>query len=105
MAQRFKGMPFSGMRVPGQGNRVDAMLHGLQHLLVCAETGRKIRWQVWSPEAVAQQPDREQAQLLHLPGKPGAPFVVVCAGGGYQCIVTYTEGLMAAAELNAAAMG
>ena len=62
MAQRFKGMPFSGMRVPGQGNRVDAMLPGLQHLLVCA-------------------------------------------GGGYQCIVTYTEGLMTAAELNAAAMG
>lgn len=102
MAQRFTGMPFSGMRAPGQECRVDAMVRGLQHLLACAETGRKIRWPVWPPEAVAQQPDRAQAQLLHLPGKPGAPFVVVCAGGGYQCIVTYTEGLTAAAELNAA---
>ena len=46
------------------------------------------------------QPDKNMTKLLYAPGKPGAPFVVVCPGGAYHDVWTISEGVSALAALS-----
>ena len=80
-------------------NRILAGLNRLQEL---AQSGRKLDYTFWSEEDCRREPDRADTGLLFFPGKAGAPFVLLCAGGAYQSVCSALEAFPAAAELNAA---
>ena len=57
-------------------------------------------YDIYTDEEKAKEPDKDNTKLFFFPGKPGKPFMLVCAGGGYATVCSFLEGFPVAARLN-----
>ena len=78
----------------------DSIAFGVNRLLELLDAGTEVVWDIYSPEEKAADPSKENTKLFYFPGKPGAPYAVVCPGGGYNAICVLKEGFTTAAHLN-----
>ena len=96
------GQPLALVRSQ-QGDAVaDAVIAGLERLAELAQTRGDVVREIWTDEEKAEDAGRDGTKLVFFPGRPGAPFVMIAPGGGYNCVCSYLEGFPAAARLNEA---
>jgi acetyl esterase/lipase len=87
-------LPYHGHIDPGTTVRV------LNHMISQVETGKTIFYDFYTDEQKRRDPTREATGLFFFQGKAGAPFAVVCPGGGFSYVGSIHEGFPYALELS-----
>lgn len=82
------------------GNEKCAIIPALEHISELAATGRKLVYSVYPDEQITGNAELKDVKIIHMPGKNGKPFVLVCPGGGYAREWILVEGYPIAARLN-----
>lgn len=73
---------------------------GFERLYTLCSKGHKVFYPLYTAEECRQNPALSKAAMFHFPGKPGAPFVMVAPGGGYEMVCSMFEGFPLANTLN-----
>jgi len=83
-------------------SHVDAndVVGALNHLITEADSGKTIFYDFYSEQQKKQDPARKGAGLFFYRGKPGAPFAIVCPGGGFKYVGSLHEGFPLALEIS-----
>lgn len=71
----------------------EAVVRGLNRLLGEVAEGAEPFVRFYPEEEIRRDPAKANTGLFHLRGRPGAPFALVCPGGGFQYVATLHEGL------------
>jgi acetyl esterase/lipase len=69
-------------------------------LIASVEQGRTVFLDIYSDDAKATDPGKQDTGLFFFPGRPGAPFAIVSAGGGFSYVGSIHESLPYALELS-----
>lgn len=80
--------------------RPDIVVSALNHMIDEVASGRKIFYDFYTEQQKRQDPARNSAGLFFFRGKPGAPFAVICPGGGFSYVGSLHEGFPYAAEIS-----
>lgn len=78
----------------------ESIAYGLSRLFSLIDSGVKVDFDFYTDEEKAADPEKAGTKLFYIPGRIGAPFVVVCPGGGYGAVCSLKEGFTTAARLN-----
>lgn len=78
-----------------------SVIRGLNRLLEEAGSGAEAAFRFYTEEQVRQDPSKAGTVLFLFRGRPGAPFALICPGGGFQYVATLHEGLPVAAAVAA----
>ena len=81
----------------------DSVVEGLEYLRKAAKKGRLV-YRPYSPEERKADPTKRSVNFMHFPGGKNSdqkPWIVVCAGGGYQEVCNAAEGFPIAKRFNA----
>lgn len=78
----------------------EAVASALNRLIDDAARGRTVFYRLYSDAERQQQPARGSTGLFFFRGRPGAPFAVVCPGGGFSYVGTVHEGFPHAAAIS-----
>ncbi len=70
----------------------ETVVPALNRMIDDAAGGRKVFYSLYSAEQMRQDPSRRHTGLFYLRGKPGAPFAVICPGGGFSYVGSVHEG-------------
>lgn len=76
------------------------VVEGIRYAAQLMNAGHCLDYCFRSEEELMRHPDMRNTRLFHFPGKEGAPFILVCPGGGYQSVCSFSEGYPAAKRLN-----
>ncbi|MGX1744282.1 alpha/beta hydrolase [Bosea sp. NPDC055353] len=79
-------------------------LHGLNRLIDDAGQGHQIFFEIYSEAERRAEPDKAHAGLFFLRGRPGAPFAIICPGGGFAYVGSVHEGFPYAAAIDEAGL-
>ncbi|MDL2290629.1 alpha/beta hydrolase [Desulfovibrio sp. OttesenSCG-928-F20] len=79
---------------------VDTVLAGLNHMVDDAAAGKTIFYDFYSEQQKRSDPTKASTGLFFFRGEPGAPFAVVCPGGGFSYVGSVHEGFPYAMELS-----
>jgi len=115
----FEG--FGHLVLPTDGRRLDAAMtldridsllpyHGhidpdttvrvVNHMIDEVEGGQTIFYDVYTEQEKREDPSKATTGVFFFRGEPGAPFAVVCAGGGFVYVGSIHEGFPHALELS-----
>jgi acetyl esterase/lipase len=72
----------------------------LNRMIDEASRGRTVFYRFYSDMEMQQEPARSHAGLFFFRGRRGAPFAVVCPGGGFSYVASVHEGLPHAAAIS-----
>lgn len=100
--ERTYGTPIASLRAEQGDAYADDVMAGLSRLDQIVQTRADVLLDVWSPDEQARDAGKARAKLACFLAEPGAPFVMVVPGGGYNVVCSYLEGYPAATRLNAA---
>ena len=89
-----------GLDPEGFTMRSPVVIEGLEYLRGIINSGVQVAFDIWTDEEKAKDPDKENTKLVYMPGKPGAHFVMVIAGGGFATVCSFLEGYPTAMRLN-----
>lgn len=64
----------------------------LNRMIDDAARGQTVFYRFYSQEQTRQQPAKSNTGLFYFRGKPGAPFAVICPGGGFTYVASLHEG-------------
>ena len=78
------------------GDKADVIVENMIWLKKQCEAGKVRVLDLYTDEEKAADPDKEHTSLIHIPGKPDAPYVIVCSGGAYVSVCNVLEGFPAA---------
>ena len=96
-------MPLSriGSLLPYHSN-VDAetVAGALNRMIDDAARGRTVFYRFYSEAERQREPARDNTGLFFFRGRPGAPFAVVCPGGGFSYVGSVHEGFPHAAAIS-----
>lgn len=87
-------------RIGDYGNERCGILPAIKRIYEVMEEKSQIIYDVYPEEEWEEEPDKEQVKLIHMPGDPDKPFVLVCPGGGYAREWVLVEGYPIAEQLN-----
>ena len=73
---------------------------GYNRLVQIRRTGKRIYYPLWSEEDAAEEPALKERYLVHFAAEEKAPFVIVCAGGGYLGCASMIEAYPTCCHLN-----
>jgi acetyl esterase/lipase len=76
------------------------VVSALNRLIDDATIGKAIFHEVYSTSDREADPTRKDAGLFFFRGEPGAPFALICPGGGFSYVASVHEGFPYAAEIN-----
>src|SRR3990172_12992234 len=62
--------------------------------------GRTVFYRFYTEAQVREQPSRALTGLFFFRGRPGAPFAVICPGGGFAYVGSVHEGFPYAAAIS-----
>jgi acetyl esterase/lipase len=62
--------------------------------------GQTVFYRFYTEAQRRDQPTQERTGLFYLRGRPGAPFAVICPGGGFSYVGSVHEGFPYAAEIS-----
>lgn len=87
--------------MPYHGN-VDAatVISALNAMVDSAGAGRTLFYNVYDAEQKRADPAKNTTGLFFFRGRPGAPFAVICPGGGFSYVGSFQEGFPYAMELS-----
>ncbi len=72
----------------------------LNHLIDEADAGKTIFYEFYAERQKQEDPTKKQTGLFFYRGKPGAPFAIVCPGGGFSYVGSLHEGFPLAREIS-----
>lgn len=87
-------LPFHGHVDP------DAVMASINDMIDEVNDGETIFYDFYIRQQKQADPSKDAAGLFFFRGKPGAPFAVVCPGGGFSYVGSVHEGFPYAIELN-----
>jgi len=83
-------------------NHVDPniVVGAINHMIDEINDGKTIFYDFYTEQQKQQDPTKEPTGLFFFRGKPGAPFAIVCPGGGFAYVGSLHEGFPHALELS-----
>ena len=78
----------------------DIVVSALNHMIDEAEAGKTIFYDLYTNEQKQQDPGMTNTGLFFFRGRPGAPFAIVCPGGGFSYVGSLHEGFPLALEIS-----
>ena len=87
--------PLSGVRsLMPYHNHVDPgiVVGALNHMIDEVNEGKIIFYDFYTDRQKQEDPTRKQTGLFFYRGEPGAPFAIVCPGGGFSYVGSLHEG-------------
>jgi acetyl esterase/lipase len=78
----------------------ETVTNSLNRMIDEASSGKTVFYRFYSDAQIEQQPARKHAGLFFFRGKPGAPFAVICPGGGFSYVGSVHEGFPYAEAIN-----
>lgn len=87
-------------RIGDYGNERCGILPAIGRIYEVMEEKSQVIYDVYPKEEWEKEPDKEQVKLIHMPGDPDKPFILVCPGGGYAREWVLVEGYPIAEQLN-----
>lgn len=79
---------------------VNTVLAGLNHMVDDAAAGKTIFYDFYMEQQKRSDPTKASTGLFFFRGEPGAPFAVICPGGGFSYVGSVHEGFPYAMELS-----
>jgi len=90
-----------GSLMPYHSNvRPDIVLSSVNHMINEVNSGKIIFYNFYSDQQKQQDLSKEKTGLFFFRGKPGAPFAIVCPGGGFSYVGSLHEGFPLAQEIS-----
>jgi acetyl esterase/lipase len=80
--------------------RPDIVLSAVNHLINEVNSGNTIFYDFYSNQQKQQDASKKQTGIFFFRGKPGAPFAIVCPGGGFSYVGSLHEGFPLAQEIS-----
>ena len=87
-------MPYHGHVDP------DIVVGALNHMIDEVNDGKIIFHDFYTEQQKREDPAKEQTGLFFYRGEPGAPFAIVCPGGGFSYVGSLHEGFPLALEIS-----
>jgi acetyl esterase/lipase len=78
----------------------DDVVTALNRMIEDARGGKTIFYDFYTKAQKQAQPEKENTGLFFFRGKAGAPFAVVCPGGGFSYVASVHEGFPYAVEIS-----
>ncbi len=78
----------------------EVVVSSLNHMIDDVGDGKPVFYDFYTPAQKREQPAREHTGLFFFRGGPGAPFAVICAGGGFSYVGSVHEGFPYALEIS-----
>ncbi|MBO3272367.1 alpha/beta hydrolase [Hymenobacter defluvii] len=100
---RYYAAPLSqvGTLMPYHGHvRPEVVLSAVNHLVDEASRGKAIFYPFYSAQQQQQDTSKQHTGLFFFRGMPGAPFAVVCPGGGFSYVGSLHEGFPLAQQIS-----
>lgn len=89
-----------GRLMPYHSNvRPEVVLSSINFMIDEVNSGKTIFYEFYSEEQKQQDPSKNQTGLFFFRGDPGAPFAVICPGGGFRYVGSLHEGFPLAQEI------
>ena len=79
---------------------VESMVSGFQHMKNLWQRGEKLFYPIYDEKEAQKDPSLKQRVLFHFPVEGKTPFVVICAGGGYESVCSFVEAFPVAEAFN-----
>ena len=76
------------------------MVDGVNRLIDDVSDGKQVLYDIYDQEEKARDPEKQNTGLFFFRGDPGAPFGIICPGGGYYYVGSLHTGFPVAMELN-----
>ena len=90
-----------GSLMPYHGHvNADVVVSALNHLIDEAGAGKTVFYDFYTEQQKQEDPTKKYTGLFFYRGKPGAPFAVVCPGGGFSYVGSLHEGFPLAGEIS-----
>jgi acetyl esterase/lipase len=80
--------------------RPDVVLSSINYMINEVASDKTIFYNFYSVQQKQQAPSLAQTGLFFFRGKPGAPFAIVCPGGGFRYVGSLHEGFPLAEEIS-----
>lgn len=78
----------------------DAVVAALNHMIDEVNDGRTVFYDFYTEQQKREDPEKENTGLFFYRGAKGAPFAVVCPGGGFAYVGSLHEGFPLASEIS-----
>jgi acetyl esterase/lipase len=78
----------------------EAVVKTINYMIDQVADGKTIFYNFYTQRQKLEKPDKENTGLFFFKGKPGAPFAIVCPGGGFSYVGSVHEGFPHAIELS-----
>ena len=79
---------------------VESIVSGFQYMKELREKGERLFYRIYDEKEVQKDPSLRQRVLFHFPVEGKRPFVVICAGGGYESVCSFVEAFPVAEAFN-----
>jgi acetyl esterase/lipase len=78
----------------------DIVVGALNHMIDEVKNGKTIFYDLYTEQQKREDPSKEHTGLFLFRGAPGAPFAIVCPGGGFSYVGSLHEGFPIALEIS-----
>jgi acetyl esterase/lipase len=78
----------------------DIVVGALNHMIDEVKDGKTIFYDLYTEQQKREDPSKEHTGLLYYRGEPGAPFAIVCPGGGFSYVGSLHEGFPLALQIS-----
>jgi acetyl esterase/lipase len=90
-----------GSLMPYHGHvNADVVVSALNHMIDEAGAGKTLFYDFYTQQQKQDDPTKKYTGLFFYRGKPGAPFAIVCPGGGFSYVGSLHEGFPLAHEIS-----
>jgi acetyl esterase/lipase len=86
-------MPYHNHMAP------DIVVGALNHMIDEVKDGKTIFYDIYTEQQKQKDPEKEHTGLFYFRGERGAPFAIVCPGGGFSYVGSLHEGFPLALEI------
>jgi acetyl esterase/lipase len=87
-------LPYHGHMNPG------TVVGAINHMIDEVNDGKTIFYSFYTEQQKRTDPSKESSGLFFFRGNPGAPFAIVCPGGGFSYVGSLHEGFPYALEMS-----
>ena len=78
----------------------DLVVGAINHMVDEVNDGKTIFYDFYTEQEKQETPTKESTGIFFFRGKPGAPFAIVCPGGGFSYVGSLHEGFPLALEIS-----
>ena len=90
-----------GSLMPYHSNvKPQVVVDALNYMIDLVDDGKTVFYDLYSEQQKKADPTKAHTGLFFFKGKPGAPFAVVCPGGGFSYVGSLHEGFPLAVQMN-----